>query len=50
MRNHLMNKVVIHFDMITTALKNRVGSKISGRDVITKETDGNLYKNTKLKK
>ena len=49
-RNDLMNKVVIHFDMLTATVKNKVVNKISGEGVITKETDGNLYQNTKLRK
>ena len=49
-RHHLSNKVVVHFDMLATVVKNEVGSKICGGDVIAEEPNGNLYLNTQINK
>lgn len=48
--NHLMNKVIFHLDMFAVTVKNRIGSEICCEDVITEESNTNLYQNAQVKK
>ena len=36
----LTNKVIINLNVLVTIVKNKIGGKIGGRNVITKETNG----------
>ena len=48
--HHFQNKMIVSFDVLPTTVKNGIESKICGGDIITKQANRDLNKNTQVEK